>query len=128
MIRICLLVCAVALSACFGSGDTCVGDKCVCEANTSCSRTCEPGGEPCEVQCAPGQSCDVHCDSGELCRVEAVQSVSVRVDCANTASCHVTCPATGCTVTNCSGADCLVSCGLAMSDPATHNGTTATCP
>jgi hypothetical protein len=105
----------------------CLSDSCVCPTNSGCEHTCQPGGNPCHVQCSPGLSCDVTCEATEECHVEALSSTSVTVDCAGASECHVTCPASGCTVENCVGSDCIVSCGIG-GGTATRTGSTATCP
>ena len=120
------LALATGLAGCGASGMVCEDDHCICPLDAPCSHACAPGGNACEVQCAPGEPCSVGCAAGEHCHVEANQATSVEVDCGSSPDCQVTCPATSCTVRNCTGAACQVSCGIAAIP--SHNGATATCP
>ena len=118
---------AVGCSSDFPSGtEACEGDHCVCGTGDSCAHACEPGGNPCHIQCAVGEDCDVTCEPTEECHVEASTSGRVRIDCAGTPECHVSCPANDCVVENCAGSDCVVTCGFGT--PATRSGSTASCP
>ena len=118
-------VLVLGLIGCSTNGTVCEGDHCVCALAGPCSHECDPGGQACEVQCAPGEPCSVGCAAGEHCHVECSSASACEVDCGSSPECHVTCPGSGCTVRNCVGAACEVTCGTASLP--THNGTTATC-